>query len=184
MYKIIPFSETLDLDDFYKAAEQRGFVNNSSKHMLFDCFANEKYHQTWMLYFNNTAVGSVAAHSFEPMGENSYRICARTCVLTNLIPTNTLRTRNQIITHQHVTGQFFIPTCVDWAGHHNNLYITSNNLDSGSQKLVHNIYFPAMEKTGQVSYICEIEYRGVMQSVWKLNVERFFEELNKHPRWS
>jgi len=40
-----------------------------------------------------------------------------------------------------------------------------------------------MAKSGQVTRICELEYRGSMQTVWKLCVDRFYEELNKHPRW-
>lgn len=183
MYEIHPYSDNFDLTEFYYLASEKGFVNNASKHMLVDCFKNEKESQTWILFYNNKPVGSVAAHSFPEMGEKSYRICARTCVLTDQIPTDTLRTRNQIITHQHVTGQFLIPACIEWAGRHNNLYITSNNLEGGSQRLVHNVYFPAMQKSGQAEYINDIEYRGTTQSVWKLNVEKFYQELNKHPRW-
>ena len=29
MYKIIPWNKDLDLTDFYKEAEKRGFVNNA-----------------------------------------------------------------------------------------------------------------------------------------------------------
>ncbi|MDA7834190.1 hypothetical protein N9A25_00145 [bacterium] len=184
MYKIVPWTENLDLRDFYESAKQRGFENNSSQHMLVDCFHNEREWNTWILYYNNEAVGSVAAHSFDEMGENCYRIAARTCVLTDKLPEGkTLRTRNQIVTHQHATSQFLIPVCIEWAGRDNKLFITSNNLEGGSQRIVHNVYFPAMTKTGQAEHICDMQYRGTMQSVWKLNVERFYEELNKYPRW-
>jgi hypothetical protein len=183
MYKIVPFSDDLDLEEFYKNAKQRGYENNSNKFWLKDCFRNEKENQTWILYYNNVAVGSVAAHSFPEMGEHSYRIAARTCVLTDKLGMHNLRTRNQIITHRHVTGQFLIPTCIEWAGKQNNLYITSNKLESGSQRLVHNIYFPEMEKSGQVENCGEIEYRNTIQTVWKLNVDKFYAELNKYSRW-
>lgn len=183
MYKIVPYSDDLDLREFYAEAEKKGFVNNATKHMLVDCFRNERESQTWILYYNNQAVGSVAAHSFDEMGKNCYRIAARTCVFTDALPTDTLRTRNQIVTHQHVTGQFLIPACIEWAGRKNKLFITSNNLEGGSQRLVHNIYFPAMVKTGQAEHICDMMYRGTMQSVWQLNVKNFYKELNKYPRW-
>ena len=183
MYKIVPYSDDLDLEDFYQRAKAKGFENNSSKHMLVDCFKNERESQTWILYYNNLAVGSVAAHSFDEMGKDCYRIAARTCVLTDDIPTPTLRTRNQIITQQHATGQFLFPACIEWAGKDKNLYITSNKLEGGSQRLVHNIYFPAMVKDGQAELICEMEYRGTWQSIWKLNVKRFYKVLNKYPRW-
>ena len=184
MYKIVPWSEDLDLREFYKEAEKKGFINNATKHMLVDCFRNERESQTWILYYGNRAVGSVAAHSFDEMGPNSYRIATRTCVFTDAIPTPTLRTRNQIVTQQHVTGQFLIPACIEWAGRENNLYITSNNLEGGSQRLVHNVYFPAMVKTGQAEHVCDMQYRGTVQSIWRLNVERYYEEMDKYPRWT
>jgi len=183
MFEIVPFSDDLDLEEFYEKAKAKGYVNNSSRFWLKDCFRNEEESETWILYYNNKPVGSVAAHSFPEMGANSYRIAARTCIFTDEIDTISLRTRNQIITHQHATGQFLIPACIEWAGRNNNLYITSNNLEAGSQRLVHTIYFPSMEKSGQVTNCGEIEYRGAIQTVWKLNVDKFYEELEKHGRW-
>lgn len=183
MYKIVPFSDQLDLEEFYARALEKGYENNSSRFWLKDCFRNERESETWILYYDNKAVGSVAAHSFPEMGDRAYRIAARTCVFTDEIATNTLRTRNQIITHQHVTAQFLIPVCIEWAGRDNDLYITSNDLESGSQRLVHRIYFPAMAESGQVERCGELDYRGTLQTVWKLNVDRFYEELNKHPVW-
>ena len=183
MYNIIPWSPTLDLTEFYKNAASRGFENNASQKMLVDCFNKEKEKQVWILYFNNQAVGSVAAHSFDEMGPNSYRIAARTCVFSDMLPLNSLRTRNQIVTHQHATSQFLIPTCIDWAPKGSNLYITSNESSVGTQRLVHRIYGPAMESTGQMKQITEINYRGMMQTVWQLFPDKFYEELNKYPRW-
>lgn len=183
MYKIVQFSDDLDLEEFYSKAKAKGYENNSSRFWLKDCFLNEAESETWILYYNGKAVGSVAAHSFPALGEHAYRIGVRTCVLTDEIDTPSLRTRNQIITHQHATGQFLIPACIEWAGKQNELYITSNNLEGGSQRLVHRIYFPSMEKSGQVEKCGEIEYRGTVQTIWKLNVDRFYEELDKHGRW-
>jgi hypothetical protein len=125
----------------------------------------------------------VAAHSFDEMGSNSYRIAARTCVFTDLLPLNTLRTANQIVTHQHVTSQFLIPACIEWAPKGSNLYITSNENDAGTQKLVHRIFGPAMEKTGQMQRVKDLFYRGTTQTVWQLFPDRFYEELGKYSRW-
>ncbi len=41
MYKIIPWSENLNLEEFYNTAKQKGFINNSSKKNLVDCFDRE-----------------------------------------------------------------------------------------------------------------------------------------------
>lgn len=183
MYKIIPWSEDLDLSSFYETARQKGFLNNASQSMLVDCFRKEAEWQVWILYYNDLAVGSVAAHSFDIMGSNSYRIAARTCVFSDHLPLNTLRTANQIITHQHVTSQFLIPTCIEWAPKNSNLYITSNENEVGTQRLVHRIFGPAMEKSGQMRRVKDVFYRGTNQTVWQLFPEKFYEELGKYPRW-
>jgi hypothetical protein len=183
MYKIIPWSEELDLSEFYSLAESKGFVNNASQKMLVDCFRKEQKWQVWILYYNNRAIGSVAAHSFPEMGENAYRVAARTCVFTDMLPTNTLRTKNQIVTHQHVTSQFLIPTCIEWAPKGSKLYITSNENDAGTQRLVHRIFGPAMEATGQMQRVKDLFYRGTNQTVWEIFPDKFYEELLKYPRW-
>jgi len=183
MYKIIPWSNDIDLTDFYNTAASKGFINNASQKMLVDCFNNEREKQVWILYYNDRAVGSVAAHSFDEMGPNSYRIAARTCVFTDQLPLNTLRTSNQIVTHQHATSQFLIPACIEWAPKGSSLYITSNENDAGTQRLVHRIFGPAMEKSGQMKRVKDLFYRGTMQTVWQLFPDKFYEELGKYPRW-
>lgn len=183
MYKIVPWSEDLDLIEFYATANAKGFINNASQKMLVDSLAKEKQWAVWILYYNDVAVGSVAAHSFPEIGDDAYRIAARTCVFTDLLPTNSLRTKNQIVTHQHVTSQFLIPACVEWAPKGSRLYITSNENDDGTQRLVHRIFGPAMEATGQMKKIKDVFYRGTDQTVWEIFPVRFYEELNKHSRW-
>lgn len=183
MYKIISWSEDLELSEFYKHAEEKGFVNNSSQKAMIDCFRKEDAWQAWILYYNNQAVGSVAAHSFLEMGDNAYRIAARTCVLTSLLPTDTLRTKNQIVTHQHVTSQFLIPACIDWTPKGSRLFITSNKNEIGTQRLVHKIFGPAMEESGQMKRVKDIFYRGTNQTVWELFPDKFYDQLNKYPRW-
>jgi hypothetical protein len=183
MYKIIPWTEDLDLTDFYTEAAKRGFVNNASQKMLVDSLAKEEKWCVWILYYNDRAVGSVGAHSFPEMGEDAYRIAARTCAFSDMLPLDTLRTRNQIVTHQHVTSQFLIPACIEWAPAGSRLFITSNENETGTQRLVHRIFGPAMESTGQMKKIKDIFYRGTTQTVWELFSNRFYEELNNHARW-
>jgi hypothetical protein len=183
MYKLIPWSENLNLTEFYNKASLKGFENNSSQRLLVDSFNNEAKKQVWILYYNNNPVGSVAAHSFDLMGENCFRICARTCVFTDELPISSLRTLTGITTHQNFTAQFFIPQCIDWAPDDANLFITSNQSKIGSQRLVHEIFCPALEKTGILTYCGEKEYRSINQSIWKLNVDNFYEDLKKYKRW-
>lgn len=184
MFKIVPWSEDLDLRDFYANAASRGFENNASEHMLVKCFDKEEFKQTWILYHGDTAVGSVAAHSLDIMGDQSFRICARTCVFSDMLPMTSLRTLDGIIKHQNYTAQYLMTTCIEWAGKLNDLYITSNESSSGSQRLVHKIFCPALAVTGVLEPAGEREYRGLQQSFWKVNVARFYEDLDRYGRWS
>jgi len=183
MFKIVPWSEDLDLTEFYATAEAKGFTNNASQKMLVDSLAKEKHWAAWILYYYDKAIGSVGAHSFPEMGEDAFRIAARTCVFSDRIPIPSIRTRNQIVTHQHITSQFLIPTCISWTPPWANLYITSNENSVGTQRLVHNIFGPAMESTGQMKRIKDLDYRGTKQTVWELYANKFLEELDKYPRW-
>jgi hypothetical protein len=182
-FKILKWSPELDLAEFYATAEAKGFVNNASQKMLVDSLAKEDEWCVWILYYNHKAIGSVGAHSFPEMGDKAYRIAARTCVFTDMLPMTTLRTRNQIVTHQHVTSQFLIPACIEWAPVDSNLYITSNESDIGTQRLVHRIFGPSMESSGQMKRVAEIMYRGTEQTVWQLYPNKFYEELSKYKRW-
>jgi hypothetical protein len=183
MFEIKQWTPELDLTEFYATAKAKGFENNSSQQMLVDSLAKEKCWAVWILYYYNKAVGSVAAHSFSEMGEDAFRIAARTCVFSDHIPIPNLRTKNQIVTHQHVTSQFLIPACIFWVPPNAKLYITSNKNSTGTQRLVHNIFGPAMEATGQMKRVKEIYYRGTKQTVWEFYTDKFLEELNRNPRW-
>jgi len=179
MYKLIPWHNDLDLSDFYIKAEERGFYNNSSEQSLIQSISNEREYQLWILYYNDVVVGCVAAHSID----EGYRICARTCVLTDLIPTLSLRTRNQIINHQHITAQYFIPECIKWVNSKGDMYITTHPSSLGTQRLVHNIYAPALVKTNVLTKAFEKEYRGHAQTFWKLNPDEFLSQLSKVKSW-
>lgn len=187
MFKVKQWTPELELSTFYQNAKERGFENNSSQHMLVDCFSKEREKSVWILYHNDEPIGSVAAHSFDDvMGENTYRIAVRTCVFTDKIPGtygNNLRTKSVITENQNPTAQFLIPACIDWCPKGSRLFITSNESDVGTQKRVHNIFGPLMEKEGMMKRIKEVYYRGHTQTVWELFPDKFNEVLNKHPRW-
>lgn len=187
MFRVIPWSEDLDLEDFYRSAQSRGFKNNASQKALIDCFRNEREKQVWILYLDEEAIGSVAAHSFDDvMGSGSYRIAARTCVFTDRIIGaygKALRTKSVITENQNPTAQFLIPTCIEWAPKGSRLFITSNQSEVGTQRRVHNIFGPLMQREGMMKKIKDVEYRGHLQTVWELFPDVFYEKLNKYPRW-
>ena len=181
--KLTQWSSQLDLKDFYVNAAKRGYANNASRHMLIDSLAKEHQYAVWIFYYNDQAVGSVAAHSLDIFDKPSYRILARTCCFTDLLPMRTLRTMQGITSHQNYTAQYYLPTCIEWADSDADLYITSNDSDVAAQRAVHNIYCPALAKTGCLEKTCEIEYRGHIQTFWQLNRSVFYEQLNALPRW-
>jgi hypothetical protein len=187
MYKVVPWHEGLNLDNFFEESTRRGFKNNSSKAALIDCFKNEKEKQVWILYFNDRAVGSVAAHSFDDvMGPNSYRIAARTCVFTDLVDnsySSGLRTKSVITEHQNPTAQFLIPACINWCPSNADLYITSNQSSVGTQRRVHNIFGPLLEKKGIMKKVKNIHYRGIDQTVWYFDADKFNEDIKRYPKW-
>jgi hypothetical protein len=187
-YKIVRWTEDLDntLDSFYAEADRRGFVNNATRHMLVDSLACEQEWAVWVLYYDNQAVGSVAAHSFPEMGKLCYRIAARTCVFTDLLPGvygASLRTASVIKEHQNPTAQFLIPACLEWVPSGSRVFITSNESRIGTQRRVHNIFGPLLEKQGTMKRILDMKYRGTDQTVWEFFPKVFLEQINKLPRW-
>lgn len=187
-YKIIPWSTDLDLRNFYDSAKARGFDNNCSQHQLVDCFQHEREKQVWILFKDDAAIGSVAAHSFDDvMGENSYRIAARTCVFTDQLDGaygSALRTVSVITKHQNPTAQFLIPACLSWVPPLSKLYITTNKNNVGTQSRVHNIFGPAMEKQGVMKKIKDLHYRGTNQTVWEFDPIIFYKQLSNFKRWT
>jgi len=183
-FKLIEWNSSLDLENFYKEALNRGFDNNSSQANLVDVFSKEKQKQVWILYYNNEPVGSVASHSLDILESNSYRICARTCVFTNKIPiVNIINRKITIQQHQNITAQLFIPKCIEWAGINNNLYISTNESNVASQRQVHRIYCPSLLETGAITDSVNIFYRGHMQTFWKLNPKVFLKQLYEYGKW-
>ncbi|MFY8212415.1 MAG: hypothetical protein ACOVLB_07120 [Candidatus Nanopelagicus sp.] len=178
------WTDELDLTNFYHEALSRGFLNNANRKMLVDGFLSERDKAVWILYFNNVAAGSVAAHSLDIFDKPSYRICARTCVFTNLLPFKHLRTlKHTVQQHQNITAQFYIPQCIEYCPIDSDLYITTNVSKVASQRLVHEIYCPALEQQGCLEKTYELEYRGHLQTFWKLNKDEFTNQLRTVPHW-
>ena len=185
-YKLVKWTPELDLAEFYATAESKGFVNNASQKMLVDSLAKEKEWCVWILYYKDKAVGSVGAHSFPEMGEDAYRIAVRTCIFTDQLDGaygNALRTISVITKHQNPTAQFLIPACVEWCPPWGTLYITSNESKIGTQRRVHNIFGPALERQGVIKKAATLNYRRTDQTVWEFNVNEFNKQLDLYGRW-
>lgn len=185
MWRMVEWTPELDLSDFYAEAERRGFVNNSSQKTMIDCFRNEPEWNAWILYEDDRAIGSVAAHSFDDvMGPNSYRILTRVCTFGESRPMKGLITPKRLVAeHQNLTDQFLLPQCIEWVNGRGEMYATSNASKEASQRLVHSYYFPTLAKIGVVEKVKNVHYRYTDQTVWRINSEAFKENLAKYPRW-
>jgi hypothetical protein len=183
MFYIKEYSDSLDLTDYYQLATERKLYNNDSREKLVDTWLHMDRWQVWLLYYNEQVVGSVAAHSLEELGVlgDAYRIAARTCAFDDLTgQRKTLRTVNTIFTkHQNLTAQFLLPLCIEWAGKDKDLYISSNENDTGTQKYVHRLYCPGLKKVNVLEEPVDLEYRGAIQSFWRMNVPEFYRQMEE-----
>jgi len=186
MFELKEWNEELDLDVFYQKASQKGFVNNATQKSMVDCFRNEKDWAAWILYRDSVPIGSVAAHSFDDvMGENTFRVLARTCILEGVRSKGLMVAKTAIQQHQNMTNQFLLPACLDWVNNRGRVFATSNSNKEASQRLVHRYYFPTLEKIGLAKKSLEkIVYRYTEQTVWEIYPDKFLEDLEKYPRWS
>lgn len=187
MFYLKEWSEDIDLTEFYLTCAEKGFINNSSEKKLIGSIQKEKEWNCWILYSDDDPIGSVAAHSFDDvMGPDTYRILARTCSFREYAPTTGLITPKKLVAqHQNFTDQFFMPKCLEWADK-SRVFATSNNSKSTpveSQRLVHNYYFPTLERLGLVKKIKTVTYKNTHQTIWEIYKNPFLEHLNQYPRW-
>lgn len=185
MYQLIPWTPDLDLDEFYRECARRGFPNNASKRALVDGVLKYPKSQLWILYSNGVAVGSVGAHDLDIFGPNAFRICVRTCVLTDKTHIPHIRTKAVTIEqHQNITAQLYIPACIEWAGRDKDIFISTHESEHASHKAVHRLYMPSLVRIGVAENYRTQVYRGHEQTFWKINVEEFYNQLMKYPRWT
>lgn len=170
-FTVKKWTPELDLTFFYNEAKKRGFENNASEKMLVQSLSNEQESMVWIVYYKGNPVGSFAAHKLDFLP--GYRICTRTCAFTDLMPLTSIRTRNEIATQQHITGQIFIPVTIDHYGKDKNFYISTHPSKVGTQRAVHNVWAPTLESNNTISLETVAVYRGHEQHFWKLNVDVF-----------
>lgn len=184
MYSIQEYQRNIDLSSFYQRCLEKGFMNNASPKRLIDTFEKQKFFKLWILFYNNLPVGSTVAHDFDDvMGENSYRICARTCVLSDMLPIKHIRTKDGIVNHQNVCSQIFIPEILRTLPQDSDCYITSSDKEEASMKQVNGIWAKLLSKQGVLERMKDVFYRGADQTVWRLNREQFLAQLKQHPQW-
>ena len=181
MFRLVEFDESLNLSDFYKECDEKGYTNNNSQKRIWDRFKKYKKHNTWIFYRDFTPMGSVVAHSFDEYKKDSFRVLVCTCVLEKHTKYNFIGQASQFKKHQHFTAQFYIPKMIEWCGINSNMFITTHPSETGKTKKVHNFAMRVWSNMGLVEKTEDIQYRGVNQTVCKLNAEEWLKQLKEHP---
>lgn len=183
-YKIIEYSPSLDLVDFYNENKLRGLENNTGQQEMFDCFRNEKKWNGWLVQYNEKFIGGVCIHSFDDvMGPDSYRIYARSCFHTELSMKPTGYVKSHYSQLQNVGLQLFTPVSIEWAGLDKKFYGSSNSRDVGSAQVVDKVWFPRLAERGIFTKIKEVFYRGHYQNIWELNVTQYLKQIAEVDLW-
>jgi hypothetical protein len=186
-YKLEIYDGSQDLTEFFKTATEKKFYNNNSKEMLIDYIAKYENSTLFLLYYKNKIVGTTVSHSLDELGilgQDAYRVAARTCVFTDMLPGTYgkfLRTSSVISQNQNPTSQFLIPICIAYTSN-KPIYITTNDSKIGSQDKVHRIWSKIMHNHGFLTDPIELEYKRLFQTFWKVDVEYFLQKL-KENQW-
>lgn len=183
-YRLVEYSPDLDLSDFYRESDKRGFKNNNSQAAMFDCFRNERSWNGWLVEYQNRYIGGVCIHSFDDvMGPNSYRIYTRACFHTDLSAKPSGYVSSHFKQLQNVGLQLFTPVSIMWAGLDKKFYGSSNSRDVGSARMVNDVWFPRLADRGIFTKVCEVDYRGHLQNIWQLNVDEYIKQIREVSHW-
>lgn len=174
MYTIKEWNENLDLSEFYDEARKRGYHNNDSYESMIQPFENLDDTKILILYYNGIAVGSSISHPFL----DGYRIFTRLCVFTDLTPFKRCGTVKAFKEHQHITPRFFLP---EHAKLKKQLYFTTHPEETAKMQSMHTLVTRWLEQCNVIEHYDDVTYRGCTQSVWKVNTERWLNDMNRYP---
>lgn len=184
MFSIKEFSDQIDLTDFYSKAYEKGYYNNCNQTVLHDNMQHFNDYKTFLLYWDDVVVGSVCLHSLEELnilGENAYRIGARTCVFNELIG-GAQKHKVHNYNHRplnHATAHILLPMCIKYCGLDTPMYISTNNSKIGSQIKVSRVWAKVMSRHGYIYDPVELDYRNNFQTFWKVNAKKWIDDLKE-----
>lgn len=161
--------DLLDIEVFLSKCADKGYNNNKSLQTIkFDWCINEGG-CWWATYKNKEIISLSGIHPFK----DGYRALFRGAQLESrpYAPINKYQ--------MQIWGMYaHLPMQIEWAKWqgNNNIYITTNvyNDASGTMNRMHKS-FNALEKSGVVEYCGDEEIFYTQQSVWKVNIEKYFE---------
>lgn len=133
----------------------------------------------WCAAFDQDRIVSIAgAHELPEVSHNAYRLLFRGAQL----PGYTLGSGRDFFKTGIHFG-YMLPVQIEWALEQNpnaELYISTNvNNDGGKSKRANDIAAPLIAKRGVWHLEQTIELYNVPQSLWRINVSKYYEERSK-----
>ena len=174
MYEIKYYDKNLNLDKFYSEAKKRKYHNNDSYENMIEPFIDLPGSQILILYYQDNPVACSISHPFL----DGHRIFARLCVFTDLTPFNRCGTVKAFKEHQHVTPRFFLPEHAKLKGP---LYFTTHPENTASMQSMHKVVTKWLSECGVIDWLGDMKYRGCVQSVWKVNTQKWIDDMENHP---
>ena len=174
MYTLKEYHPEMDLSQFYEEARKRNYHNNDSYESMIKPFEDIPDSRVLILFYNDVPVASSVSHPFL----DGYRIFARLCVFTDLTPFNRCGTVKAFKEHQHVTPRFFLPEHAKLKGP---LYFTTHPEDTAKMQSMHRVVTKWLSECGVIGWLGDMKYRGCVQSVWKVNTQKWLEDMDKYP---
>jgi len=174
MYTVKEYHPKMDLNQFYEEARKRNYHNNDSYESMIKPFEDLPDTKIFILYYNNRVVGTSISHPFL----NGYRIFTRLCVFIDMTHFQGCWTPQIFKRHQHVTPQIFFREHSKLKGP---LYFTTHSENTGKMTSMHRSVTKWLEECEIINWWGDINYRGCVQSVWKVNTQKWLNDMNKYP---
>ena len=158
-----------DIEKFLSKCAEKNYNNNKSLEAIKFDWCIKEGGCWWATYKNKDIISLSGIHPFK----DGYRALFRGAQLEPrpYAPINKYQ--------MQIWGMYaHLPMQIEWAGWqgNNNIYITTNvyNDASGTMNRMHKS-FQALERGGVVKYCGDEEIFFTQQSVWKVNIKKYFE---------
>lgn len=161
-----------DLEFFGYICEDMGYMNNADLDAMKYSWVYKHGGEWWGVYHEGIIVSVAGCHPFH----DGYRMLFR--------GVQTMPAQNGL-SKTHMTSipwRYILPAQLEWAksSDTNPAYITTNveNDASGKMNKTHKV-MQLLAKQKIVDFYAEEEIYGAVQSVWKLNIEKYYETLDQ-----
>lgn len=166
-----------DLEKFCLECKELGYHNNNSINSMRLYWCLDQGGQFYLTYLNNKLIGLSGCHPLTDVDKSTYRILFRGIELPEY------RNVFKVMSKTHMSSipfYYHVPLEIIWAQKNNakHIVVTTNwnNPDGITSMNKSHRVFQGLNKQGIVNCLVEkVSLFGVEQSVWDLNLDRYFE---------